>query len=670
MNYFVKSNGSLICRDNGETIMITPWGKNSVRVRASILSDITDDPAALLEQECTTLGEICISEKEAIVCNGKITVKVTVEERIAPWSSPLKITYYNQNGKVLLEEINNGGALVLSARKFKALPGGLFSLKATFISDPQEKIYGMGQYQQELLNLKGANLELAQRNSQATVPFYVSDKGYGFLWNNASIGDVHFGINTTQWEASACKQLDYWVTAGDTPAEIMEAYACATGKAPMMPEYGLGFWQCKLRYYSQEEVLNVCREYKKRGIPLDVFVIDYYHWPRCGDWRFDEEYFPDPEAMVKELKEMGIETMVSVWPAVDWRSENYEEMKNQGLLVKVNGGIDVQMSFHGNNAFMDATNPRTREYVWEKCKQNYADMGIKTYWLDVAEPEYSTYDYETYRYHAGLVAEKGNIYPREYARLFYEGQKANGQDDIVNLIRCAWAGSQRYAALVWSGDIMSTYEDFRKQLCAGIHMGLSGIPWWTTDIGGFHQGATADPWFHTLLTRWFQFGTFCPVMRLHGRREPFVDIYNAAGELREGTGADNEIWSFGEDTYEILVKFIKIREKMRDYTRTLMTEAHETGAPVMRAMFYEFPQDKKCWEIQDAYMYGSDILVAPICYDGAVEREVYLPEGAEWVHAGTGKKYEGGQTVLVEAPIDTLPIFLRDGKQDYLIGEI
>lgn len=665
MRFFEEKDQSLIFRENGETVMVSAWGENSLRTRARILDDIGDDSAALLPA-APTAAKITIGEWEASIENGNIKAVLTVQ----PWGRALQITYYNQHGDVLLKEISNGGALVLKARHFKPLPGGTFRLKASFIPQPGEKIYGMGQYQQEIMDLKGCNLELAHRNSQASIPFYVSSIGYGFLWNNAAIGEVHFGTNTTQWVAESTKQLDYWITAGDTPAQIEEAYASVTGTVPMMPEYGLGFWQCKLRYYNQEQVLNICREYKKRGIPLDVFVIDYYHWPRCGDWRFDEEYFPDPAAMVKELHDMGIETMVSIWPQVDWRSENYEEMKQQGLLVKINTGVDVQMVFHGNNVFMDPTNPRTREYVWEKIRKNYADMGIKTFWLDEAEPEFATYEFETYRYHSGPVAETGNIYPREYARLFYEGQKANGQEDIVNLIRCAWAGSQRYGALVWSGDIFSSYEDYRKQICAGIHMGLSGIPWWTTDIGGFHGGNINDPDFKELLVRWFQFGTFCPVMRIHGNRDPHEKIISKAGEEREWTGADNEVWSFGEDNYPILVKFIKVREMMRDYTRSLMKEAHEKGTPVMRAMFYEFPQDKACWDITDAYMFGSDILVAPICHEKATSRQVYLPAGASWTHAGTGQVYEGGQAYEIEAPIDTLPVFLRDGKQGYLVGEI
>ena len=662
MKYFEEKNGALIFRENGETVKIEGWAADSLRVRGGILADISEESIALLPSQPLS-PEIKIEERRASITNGKIKAVLEVQT----WGNALQITFLNQKNEVLLREISDGGALCKRARHYKTLPGGGFRLKASFESNPLEKIYGMGQYQQEKMNLKGCNLELAHRNSQASVPFYVSSLGYGFLWHNAAIGEVHFGLNTTEWVAESTKQLDYWITAGDTPAEIEENYAEAVGRAPMMPEYGLGFWQCKLRYYNQEQVIRIAEEYKKREIPLDVLVIDYFHWLRCGDYRFDEEYFPNPKEMVERLHELGIETMVSVWPQVDTRSENYEEMKQQGLLVKTNAGIDVQMLFDSNNVFMDPTNPRTRKYVWEKIKKNYADLGIHTFWLDVAEPELGDYDFDNYRYYAGPVAEKGNIYPREYARLFYEGQKANGQSEIVNLIRCAWAGSQKYGALVWSGDIFSSYEDLRKQICAGLHMGLAGIPWWTTDIGGFHGGVTEDENFRELLIRWFQFGTFCPVMRIHGSRLPFTPIVNKAGEVREKTGADNEIWSFGEEAYPVLKKFIGIRERMRDYTRELMRQAHEKGSPVMRTLFYEFPEDSACWDITDSYMFGPDILVAPVVHKGARSRQVYLPKGAEWVQAGSGKRYEGGKSYEIDAPIETLPVFLRDGRQEYLV---
>ncbi len=655
MQFFSIENGSLLFRENGETLKIEAWGRDSFRVRSVFLGGISDYSPALLEQEKRNC-DITIDDRRALIVNGKITAKCYVQ----PWGNALQISFVEtDSGKVLLEEISNGGALANKARYYKHLKGDVFRLKASFIADPKEKLFGMGQYQQEIMDLKGCNLELAHRNSQASVPFVLSDKGYGFLWHNPAIGEVHFGYNTTEWVAEETRQLDYWITAGDTPADIMENYTEVSGRAPRMPEYGLGFWQCKLRYYNQEQVLDIAREYHKRGVHIDVIVIDYYHWPRCGDWRFDPEYFPDPKAMIKELNDMGIECMVSIWPQVDWRSENYEEMKQQGLLVKIGSGVDVQMIFHGNNVFFDATNKRAREYIWNKCRKNYAELGVKTFWLDEAEPEFTGYDYENYHYNSGSVLQTGNIYPREYARAFYEGQRSLGQEKIVNLIRCAWVGSQRYGALVWSGDIMSTWEDFRKQIIAGLQMGIAGIPWWTTDIGGFHGGDIRSDEFKELLIRWFQYGCFCPVMRIHGNRDPHTEIINKAGEVREWTGAENEIWSYGEENYEIMKHFIEIREKLRDYTRSVMDEASEKGYPVMRTLFFEFPNDERAWSITDEYMYGGDILVAPMCHKGETKRKVYLPEGCDWIEAFTGEKYQGGIEIMADAPIERLPVFVR-----------
>ena len=660
MNFFTEENGALIFRENGETLKIEPWGRDSLRIRSVMLGDILDYSAGLLEADSSehkcTISMNNGDERYAKIINGKITAECYVQ----PWGDALRISFKETNsGNVLLEEISNGGALTKKARSFKHLSGNDYKLRVKFDSNPNEKLFGMGQYQQERMNLKGCNLELAHRNSQASIPFLLSDVGYGFFWNNAAVGEVHFGLDTTEWIAEETSQLDYWITAGSAPSDIIYNYTSVTGRTPMMPEYGLGYWQCKLRYYSQQQVLDIAREYHKRNIKVDVIVIDYYHWPRCGDWRFDSEYFPDPEAMVRELNEMGMECMVSVWPQVDIRSENFQEMKQQGLLVKSHSGVDVQMVFHGDNLFMDATNPRTRKYVWDKCKKNYYNIGIKTFWLDEAEPEFAGYDYENYRYYSGSVLKTGNIYPREYARAFYEGQKLEGQEDVVNLIRCAWAGSQRYGALVWSGDIMSSWEDFRKQIVAGIQMGIAGIPWWTTDIGGFHGGDTEDDDFKELLIRWFQFGCFCPVMRMHGSRLPHKEIINSAGEVRELTGADNEIWSYGEEAYENMKHFIEIRESMRDYTRSLMREASTTGAPVIRALFYEFPRDIKAWEITDEYMYGEKLLVAPVCHKGQRKRTVYLPAGCDWQDVFTSDKYSGGIEALVDAPLDRVPVFKR-----------
>ena len=468
MNTMKQEGNALVYRWDAEALRIEPWGENSLRVRAVVLGEVEDTDFALLPLDGTTQKEVKISVEEysARIENGKIAAVLTVN----PWNHECDVAFYNQKGELLLKEAGSGGALNKKNRFFKSIIGGDFRLTVTFASNPSEKLYGMGQYQQDLLNVKNCNLELAHRNSQASVPFVLSSLGYGFLWHNPAIGRVSFGGNTTEWYAESTKQMDYWITAGDTPDEIERSYADATGKAPMMPEYGMGFWQCKLRYWNQEQLLSVAREYKRRNIPIDVIVCDFFHWPRMGDYRFDEEFFPDPDAMVRELTEMGIELMVSVWPQVDVRSENYQEMKQQGLLVKADKGVDIAMLYNGNSTFYDATNPRSRAYVWGKCKKNYYDKGIKIFWLDEAEPEYTGYDFDNYRYYQGSVAQVGNIYPQAYARTFYEGMQAQGQEKIVNLLRCAWAGSQRYGALVWSGDIHSNWETLRRQEIGRAHV--------------------------------------------------------------------------------------------------------------------------------------------------------------------------------------------------------
>ncbi|MSC84743.1 family 31 glucosidase [Eubacterium sp. am_0171] len=654
-------DGALEFRYDSETVRVEAWGKDSLRVRATRLFAMPQEDWALLKRE-TPCGEVEISDTEGVIKNGKITASINYAG---------KMRFYNSEGKLLMEEYvrnrkdiydSKCSALEIEGRAYKPLQGSDYKLIVSFESlDPEEKIYGMGQYQQSCLNLKGTDLELAHRNSQASVPFLISSLGYGFLWNNPAVGRVVFGRNKTTWEAESSKKIDYWITAGDTPAEIEENYASVTGTVPQMPEYGLGFWQSKLRYRTQEELLEVAREYKRRNLPISVIVADYFHWPYQGDYRFDEEYWPDPDAMIQELESMGIELMVSVWPQVDYRSENFEEMKENGFLIHTERGIQIAMDFQGNTLHFDTTNPGARKYVWEKIKQNYYDKGIRIFWLDEAEPEYTVYDFEQYRYSLGPNIQVGNIYPVMYAKTFFEGMQAAGQEKIVNLLRCAWAGSQRYGALVWSGDIHSSYESMRNQLTAGLNMGIAGIPWWTTDIGGFHGGNPDDERFRELFVRWFQYGTFCPVMRLHGDREPHKEPMAEIGGGACVSGADNEVWSYGEEVYEILKKYLQYRENMKPYLKKLMQEAHDKGTPVMRPLFYEFPEDKKAWSVEDAYMFGSRLLVAPVLYEAARQRELYLPAGCRWEHAWSGETYQGGQMIKVNAPLNEIPVFIRIG---------
>ncbi|HMR48221.1 MAG TPA: glycoside hydrolase family 31 protein [Arachnia sp.] len=662
MNYFEVLPDAVVWRGDGETLMVQAWGPHGLRVRARRGGEVLDADFALLPSTVTS-AEITVDDTTARITNGRTTAVLRASagysEQLEYHTVGCTVEFQDRAGRTLLRELDRGGSLNLVARAFRPHLGGDFEITASFESDRNERLSGMGQYQQDLLDVKGTTLELAHRNSQASVPFVVSTAGYGMLWHNPAIGRATFAANRTEWFATSSKQLDYWVTAGDSPAEISQAYADATGHAPVMPEYGLGYWQCKLRYWNQEQLLEVAREHHRRGLPLDVIVADFFHWPHMGDYRFEEEFWPDPAAMVAELTEMGTELMVSVWPQVATDSENYAEFKQRNMLVTTERGMDVHMAFGGPSAFLDVTNPRARERLWELCRRNYHDFGVKLFWLDEAEPEYGIYDFDNYRYHAGPNAQIGNLYPQHYARAFYEGQVAAGQDDVVNLLRCAWAGSQRYGALVWSGDIHSTYTDLRRQIVAGIHMGMAGIPWFTTDIGGFHHGLVGDPDFHDLLVRWFQFGAFCPVMRLHGDRFPYEDVVSSSGEPRLRSGGPNELWSFGEEVYEILSRYVHLRERLRPYTRAAMNEAQEAGLPVMRGLFFEFPDDPECWVAADQFLFGRDLLVAPVVEPHATSRKVYLPQGASWTRMDSGGTHEGGQWIDAEAPLDTIPVFVR-----------
>ena len=656
-------NGRLVRKKGTETLWIEPYGAG-LRVRATRLPVMPDEDRAFLpaEEIKTGTAEISIDENTASIKYCEISAHINREG----W-----VTFSKENGDILLEEYYRNRddlsrycvPLGLHARELKPVMGRSdYVLTARFEAYEGENIWGMGQYQDGMLDKKGAVLELAHRNSQASIPFYVSSRGFGFLWNNPSVGKVSFAENITEWRAECTDLIDYWIVSCETPKEIVRKYTDVTGKAPMMPEFGMGFWQCKLRYRSQEELMTVAREYKKRELPLSVIVADFFHWTMQGDWKFDPIDWPDPEAMVKELKEMGVELMVSIWPTVDHRSENFWPLSEKGLLLGFDRGVNVNMTWMGDTVYYDATNPEAREYVWERVKENYFDKGIKIFWLDEAEPEF-VYDFDLYRYHLGPAQKVSLLYPNLYAKGFYDGMRSVGIENPLNLVRCGWAGAQRFGALLWSGDIYSNYRSFREQVAAGLSMAMSGIPWWTSDIGGFFGGEPDDPAFQELVVRWFQFGCFSPVFRLHGERFPMKPIEEEyRGGIRQfSSGQDNEVWSYGDENCEIMCKFIHMRERLRPYIRRLMQDAHEKGDPVIRPMIYEFPNDKKCSRLSDQYMFGSDLLVAPVMKAGAIERDVYLPLGATWKCCNTGTIYEGGQTITASTPIETIPLFTKNG---------
>ncbi len=639
----------------GEIMWLEPYGKNSLRFRASKSLHIKEDLDWTLLPPNEDDAAIDVTDEKAVITNGKIRAEVFGDGTV---------NYYDHTGKSLLREYwIDEREITISLRRgreYRAISTEAFEIDLYFKANPDEHFHGMGQDPNDCFDLKGSTIPLEQKNTKCTVPFAISNIGYGFLWNNPAIGRVEFVNNHTLWHADAARQIDYIIIAGDEPAEIMHHYTEITGRAPMLPEWAAGFWQCKLRYETQEELLSVAREYKRRNIPVSVIVCDYFHWTAQGEWKFDPSRWPDPRGMVDELNEMGMRLMVSIWPTVDTRSENYLYMRNKNYLVRAERGTSLFKIMHGADTFYDATHPGARNFVWGRAKQNYYDYGIKMFWLDESEPSFTPYHYDNVRYYMGNGSEVSNIYPFYYAKTFYDGMKAAGEDEVVNLLRCAWLGSQRNSIVVWSGDIASTFDSLRKQIKAGLNFSFSGVPWWTTDIGGFFCGDPEDEKFRELLVRWFAFGVFCPIFRLHGNRLPYKDVNRFDPNSYNRSGGPNEVWSFGEENCRILTDFISLRQRLIPYILEQMHKASHDGTPVMRPLLYDFPEDRTAYPIYDEYMFGPDILVAPVINDGQREREVYLPEGAGWTDPYTGKSYKGGITVTVDAPMDRIPVFLKD----------
>ncbi len=530
----------------------------------------------------------------------------------------------------------------------------------SFEANADEHFYGLGQEEQDFFDRKGCAYDIINYNTKSTVPFVYSSLGYGFLWNNPSPGRCEFGNNRTLWQADSAYQADVIVIGGETPADVMKKYCELTGFAPKFPKWAAGFWQCKLRYEQQETLMQTAREYKERNIALSAIVIDYFHWTEQGNWEFDPKYWQNPQKMCDELHEMGVEPVVSVWPTINPDSRNYNEMNDRNMLVRTENGQFGIFPFHGQQTYIDPTNPETREFVWDKIKNSYYSYGIKTFCLDQAEPEVFPRQFNNLRFHLGNGANVGLLYPYYYSKLFYDALKSEGEEEIVLLTRACYTGSQRYGAIVWNGDILSTFKSLRQSVVSGLSMAMCGIVWWNSDIGGFHGGDTESEYFRELIVRWFQFGVFSPVMRLHGTRKRHANQRDCLENVKEPSGGNNEIWNFGERNYPILKSLIELRERLIPYIMHHMDKASESGVPIMRPMFFDYFDDEECYKLSDQYMFGSDILFAPILDENQTSRRVYLPHG-NWIRTTDRQTYCGGGYVECNAEIDEFIAFVKDG---------
>jgi alpha-D-xyloside xylohydrolase len=393
----ISADGNrLTLRLNGEILEVEPWGPDGVRVRATKLRSLPDIPGALAETFDAPGASAVVSDGKGILTNGKVRAEL--------WHDGTLHFFHARTGSLLLEEpepIFNKPP----ARWYRSRGSDLSRIDVCFRATPGERIFGLGQHQHGLLDNKGCVIDLEQRNTEVCIPFYVSSTGYGFLWNNPGVGRVELATNMTRWVMDATRGIDYYLVVGDTPAEIHEKYIDATGHPPLLPDFALGFWQCKLRYRTQDELLAVAREYRRRGLPLAVIVSDYFHWHMMGDWAMDPRDWPDPAAMMRELHELGVELMVSIWPTVNPSNPAYTEMARRGLLAQTVHGVHAHMAISDTTpegvsmvAFYDATNPEARAFLWDRVKANYLDHGVRVFWLDADEPELMPMHAENIRY--------------------------------------------------------------------------------------------------------------------------------------------------------------------------------------------------------------------------------------------------------------------------------
>ncbi|MCL2372184.1 MAG: hypothetical protein FWC78_02135 [Defluviitaleaceae bacterium] len=632
-----------------ETVLIEAYGESCARVRITRNSIISDEKWTLLpptSQECVVTKD----ETGASLTTGKLTAKI-----IPGYFKGYFIVFF-KDGEEILRSREEGDYV----NKFVHVEGDNYRIKAIFEARAGEHFYGLGQEQQDFFDRKGCTAELLHYNTKSSIPFVYSSLGYGFLWNNPAPGRCELTNNHSLWLAESAYQADYLVIAGDAPADIMRSYCNITGYAPKFPEWAAGYWHCKLRYESQENLFTAAKEYKARDIPIDAIVIDYFHWTEQGNWEFDPHYWPNPTAMCNELKQMGIRPVVSIWPTINPKSKNYKTMDDENMLVRTENGQYGIFDFYGQQTFIDPTNPKTREFVWQKVKENYFAHGIKTFWLDEAEPEVHPQQFSNLKFHLGNGAQTALLYPYYYSKAFYEALKDEGEDEIVLLTRAGYTGIQKYGAIVWNGDIGSSFSALRQSVVSGLSMAICGIPWWNSDIGGFWDGDIESDYFRELIARWFQFGLFSPVMRLHGSRRPAKNHIHKHPGIIEPSRGDNEIWSFGEANYHHIKQLIKLRERLKPYILECMNNTSQTGEPVMRPMFFDYHQDPECYKLSDQYMFGKDILFAPILNEGQTTRNVYLPEG-KWIRTSTRQTQEGSQHIKCTAALHEFIAFVREG---------
>lgn len=551
------------------------------------------------------------------------------------------IVFSEASGKRLMQDSNRtmtpvevNGEKTYHAEEFVNVYGSL------------EGFYGLGQHQSGVWNYRGEAVDISQANTNIAVPFLLSSNGYGLFWNNPSRSqfDNRF-VQSLYISSEVADAIDYYFIYGPEFDRIMAAYRDLTGAAPLLGEWAYGFWQCKNRYQSQEELLGVAHKYRAMHIPVDNIVQDWFWWNTMGEPVFNKNY-PDPKGMVADLHQNHFHLMISVWPFFRLGSPIYDEMD------KLSYFIDRTRvpSFHpAGMALYDAFNPAARKFYWHLMDDALFKIGVDAWWLDTTEPETEGREDNILLHDKiaiGSGARYANLYPLMTSTGVYEGQRREtDQKRVFILSRSAFAGAQRNAVVAWSGDINSDFESLKRQIPAGLNYVLSGLPYWTTDIGGFTDGDPEDPAYRELFVRWFEYGTFCPILRVHGTRKT----------------NQNELWSYGDAAQEILTKYDTLRYRLLPYIYSLAWRVTHDGYTLMRPLVMDYREDAVARNVGDQFLFGPALLVNPVTDPGVEIRRLYLPKAA-WYDFWTGEQKAGARFITAAAPLGTLPLFVRAGS--------
>jgi alpha-D-xyloside xylohydrolase len=508
-----------------------------------------------------------------------------------------------------------------------------------------EAFYGLGQHQSGVWNYHGESVDIAQDNTNIGVPLLLSSNGYGIFWNNTS--RTRFNnrfVHAMYISSEVADSIDYYFLYGPDFDRIIGSYRELTGSAPMFGRWAYGFWQCKNKYKTQAELLGVAHKYRELHLPVDNIVQDWFWWTTMGEFKFSDKY-PDARAMIDDLHANHFHLMISVWPYFYPGSETYADMDRKGFFID----RTKVAAFHPKGeALYDATNPDARKYYWNLIDNSLFKIGADAWWMDTTEPETEAREDSvivTNRVSAGNGARYANIFPLLTTKAVHDGQRSESDRKRVFILsRSAFAGSQRNGVTAWSGDVNSDWLSFRRQIPAGLNFALSGLPYWTTDIGGFTSGDPNDPAYRELFIRWFQFGAFCPIFRVHGTR----------------VGDTNELWSYGPDAQKILVAYDRLRYELMPYIYSLAWKITSENYTIMRPLVMDFRNDARAQNIGDQFLFGPSILVNPVTEPGAVTRHLYLPQ-SRWYDFWTGQTTEGGKAIDAPAALDRLPLFVRAG---------